>query len=171
LKKSAFLAGDELLDFRVVGAQRLTWEFSSIRHPGKRKTMALDYKIEPQPGHLRLICEGRYEPSLNGEFSDQVLGACEKYRPSKMLIDTLRVEGEMSTMDRYNLATLSAKKYLEGKLAGKIPGCRFAFVGSNPLVDPKRFGETVAVNRGIDLKVFTEMKEALAWLEADPAEE
>jgi hypothetical protein len=162
---------DNLLDFLVAGAQRLTQEFSAIHHPGKQKAMALDYKIETQPGHLRLTCRGRYEPSLNDEFSDQVLGACEKYRPSKMLIDTLQVEGEMSTMDRYNLATLSAKKYLEAKLAGKIPGCRFAFVGSNPLVDPKRFGETVAVNRGINLRVFTEMKEALAWLDADAADE
>jgi hypothetical protein len=74
-------------------------------------------------------------------------------------------------MDRYNLATLCAKKYLDGKLAGKFPVCRFAYVGSQPLVEPQRFGETVAVNRGINLKVFTEMKEALAWLEAQPAEE
>lgn len=130
--------------------------------------MILDYKIESEPGYLRLICVGRYESSVNAELTDQVIRACEKYLPSRMLVDTLQVEGKLSTMDRYDLATLSAKKYLDEKLAGKIPSCRFAFVGNNPLVDPKRFGETVAVNRGMNLRVFTEIKEAIVWLEADP---
>jgi hypothetical protein len=137
----------------------------------EKKTMALEYKIEPQTGYLRMTCGGQYESSLNDEITDQVMWACEKYQPSKMLIDTLQVEGQMSTMDRYNLATLSAKKYLDEKLAGKIQSCRFAYVGNDPMIDPRRFGETVAVNRGINLKVFTDMKEALAWLEVEPAEE
>jgi hypothetical protein len=144
-----------------------------LSHPASQeaKTMAMDLKIEPQPGYLRLTFVGFFESSLIDQITGQAMEACEKHQPSKMLVDNRQVEGQMSTMDRYNLASVFAKKYLDGKLAKKIPGCRFAFVGNHPLVDPKRFGETVAVNRGIDLKVFTEMKEALAWLETDPAEE
>jgi hypothetical protein len=133
--------------------------------------MGLDYKIEPQPGYLLMTCEGHYESSLIDEFSSQVMEACKKHQPSDFLIDFRKVEGEMSTMDRYNLASVSSKKYLDEKLTGRILNCRFAFLGNHPLVDPKKFGETVAVNRGLNVKVFTEIKEALAWLEVKPAGE
>jgi len=49
---------------------------------------------------------------------------------------------------------------------GKI---RMAIVGSEPYIDPDRFGETVATNRGGDVGVFTSMTDALAWLDVkDP---
>ena len=115
-----------------------------------------------------MACEGHYESSLIDEFSDQVIDACKKHQPSNFLIDFRQVEGELSTMDRYNLAASSTKKYLDEKLNGKVSSCRFAFVGNHPLVDPKRFGETVAINRGLNVKVFTEIKEALDWLEVAP---
>jgi hypothetical protein len=35
------------------------------------------------------------------------------------------------------------------------------------LRDPERFGETVAVNRGMDVKTFEEMNEAVEWLNSD----
>ncbi len=133
--------------------------------------MSIDYKIEIKPGYLLLTCEGVFESSLIDQFTDQVIDACKKHKPSNFLIDYCKAEGEMSTMDRYNLSLVAAKKYLNEKLAGKIPSCRFAFVGNHPLVDPKRFGETVAVNRGLNVKVFTEKNEALAWLEIKPEEE
>jgi hypothetical protein len=33
------------------------------------------------------------------------------------------------------------------------------------MIDPDRFGETVGANGGAPEKVFTDMKEALTWLE------
>ena len=35
-----------------------------------------------------------------------------------------------------------------------------------PLRDPERFGETVASNRGMDVKTFEGRKEAVEWLNA-----
>ncbi len=133
--------------------------------------MALNFTIELQPGYLLMTYEGNYEPSLADGFTSEVVGACEKHQPSQLLVDYRKVEGLMATMDRYNLASVFAKKYLEGKLSGKIQNCRFALVGNLPLVDPKRFGETVANNRGINLKVFTDMAEALEWLGVKPTGE
>jgi hypothetical protein len=133
----------------------------------KKGKMALTFKIETQPGYLLMIYEGLYEPSLAGEFTDQILAACKSHQPAKLLIDLRKVEGKMSTMDRFNLSVLAATKYFGAKLTGKIPSCRYAIVGSHPLVDSKRFEETVAVNRGVNIKVFTVMKEALIWLEVE----
>jgi hypothetical protein len=132
--------------------------------------MAIELKIEPQSGYLRITFEGHFEPPLIDEVTSRVIENGVKHQSSKMLLDFRQVDGEMSTMDRYNTASVFAKKYLDEKLAGKIPTCRFAFVGNHPLVDPKKFGETVATNRGINIKVFTEMTEALSWLEVNPGE-
>lgn len=38
-------------------------------------------------------------------------------------------------------------------------------VGHEPLVDPGRFGETVAKNRGGLGKVFTDMDKAITWIQ------
>jgi len=70
-------------------------------------------------------------------------------------------------MERLQLGLTAARKYLVERLLKKIPSCRYAIVGNHPLVDPKRFGETVAVNRGVNVRAFTEMKQALAWLEME----
>ncbi len=155
------------LDFFGLQEQRLSgrWNKSGAT---RNEKMGLDYKIELQSGYLLMTCEGHFEPSLIGEFTDRVIEACKNYQPSQFLVDYRHVEGEMSTLDRYNLGVIAAKKYLDEKLAGKISNCRFAFVGNHPLVDPKKFGETVAVNRGLNVKVFTEIKEALAWLGVVP---
>jgi hypothetical protein len=129
--------------------------------------MPFTYKIQTQPGYLLMIYEGLYEPSLAGEFTDQILEACKSHQPTKLLINMLQVEGHMSTMDRFHLSVLAATKYMGAKLTKKIPSCRYAIVGNLPLVDSKRFEETVAVNRGVNIKVFTDMKEALVWLEVE----
>ena len=41
-----------------------------------------------------------------------------------------------------------------------------AFVGKEPMVDPERFAETVVVNRGGLLAVFTDISDAKKWLES-----
>ena len=41
---------------------------------------------------------------------------------------------------------------------------RFSYVMHEPLRDPGRLGETVAVNRGMDVKVFETLEDAIEWL-------
>jgi len=45
---------------------------------------------------------------------------------------------------------------------------RFAYVMNEPLRDPRRYGETVAVNRGMTVKTFETIEEAFKWLELTP---
>jgi hypothetical protein len=143
----------------------------NLRHHRFKKAanpMGLQYKIEPQKDYLLMTCEGTYLPSLANEFTNEILQACLKHRPTKFLIDFRKVKGEMTTMDRFSLAVIAAKKYIVELLTGKIPGCRFAIVGNHPLVDQGKFEETVAVNRGLNTKTFTDIQEAYAWLEINP---
>ena len=50
------------------------------------------------------------------------------------------------------------------KLRGKI--ARLAMIGLPETILQDRFVENVAVNRGVNLRLFTGMDEAVAWLEA-----
>jgi hypothetical protein len=50
------------------------------------------------------------------------------------------------------------------------PPLRLAVLGSEEIIDPQRFGESVARNRGMESKVTTDPAEAAAWLEVDPAD-
>ena len=46
-----------------------------------------------------------------------------------------------------------------------LRGFRVAGVLSESSVDPKRLGETMARNRGANVKVFTHLPDAIAWLD------
>ena len=43
-------------------------------------------------------------------------------------------------------------------------GIRIAMVGKPELLDPRRLGELVAQNRGVDGRVFTDLAVAEEWL-------
>ncbi len=126
--------------------------------------MAFTFKVEVKPDYLLMLFEGAFESSDIEDFLTRVIETCTTHQCAKMLVDFREVKGSMSTMDRFNLGFKAAAKYLKAKMTGKITNCRFAFLGQTPLVDPNRFGETVAVNRGVNVKAFTELEEALRWL-------
>jgi len=76
--------------------------------------------------------------------------------PRAMLLDLREITGgRIRDMDRYDLAVLAARDSV---------GAPIALVATEALVDPRRFGEVVARNRGLNVRVFTDMDEATAWL-------
>jgi len=78
--------------------------------------------------------------------------------PRAILIDVRELTGPRPDgMELYDLGVLASRD---------IIGMPIAFVGSEAFVDPRRFGEAVARNRGLNLRVFTDMNEALVWLRA-----
>jgi hypothetical protein len=126
--------------------------------------MALNYRFDPQPDYLIVEIGGAFEaPEAVGGI-DLILDACEKHKSAKVLMDIREVHGRPSDMDRFNFAEAFSTKYFERIKKQTIPHCRFAFLGSYPVLDPNRFGENVAVNRGVTIKNFIDLKEALDWL-------
>jgi hypothetical protein len=66
-------------------------------------------------------------------------------------------------VDRYALAEFLAQEVVSYIIAGKILQ-RLAILGREPLVDPNRFGELVARNRGVQTKTVEQMEDAEKWL-------
>ena len=67
----------------------------------------------------------------------------------------------MTTYERYDIATYFANLTRQNEETSKL---QIAVVGNPPLIDPNRFGETVAKNHGLNIKVSNEMEEAVSWL-------
>jgi hypothetical protein len=138
--------------------------------PELESTMAQTLKDDPQPNYLRISLEGEWDNGAVGETSDRILELCQKNRARRVLFDVRGLRGNPSILERFNMATQFSMRYLKARMADRIPPCRFAVVGNHPLVHSRRFEETVGVNNGLPVRTFTDLKQALAWLEAGESE-
>jgi hypothetical protein len=90
-----------------------------------------------------------------------VLEAVAQHGVRKVLVDGRKLVGSPTKMDRFYYAehaAMSIAKY------GVPLNTQFAYVLVEPMRDPGRFGETVAVNRGMLTKTFESIDDALEWL-------
>ncbi len=92
----------------------------------------------------------------------EVIQYCCEHGIKRLLIDGTQVTGLQppTTTQRYEVNTTWARVS-----AGAV---KLAFVLRPELIDPQKFGMTVARNRGMQADVFVSESEALAWL-LDPA--
>jgi len=72
-----------------------------------------------------------------------------------LLVDTHELYGTIEDLDRYRFAVAISEQQIAAPLA---------FVGNEPVVDAGRFGESVARNRGVNVRVFTNEPDGRAWL-------
>ena len=82
---------------------------------------------------------------------------------SKLFFNAYKVEGKVSTIDRYYFGEFAAFESLEYMRKGLLK-IAVSVYGREPIIDPERFGEIVARNRGLNLKVTTNKNEALQFL-------
>ncbi len=121
---------------------------------------------------------GRLNVDATGEFSLKeakrafldIVGAAIRYQATKVLIDARKLQGRPKDIERFIYGEFAAKATFRiVREHGISP--RFAYIMKEPLRDPRRFGENVAVNRGMTVKVFETPEEAFTWLESTPANE
>jgi hypothetical protein len=109
---------------------------------------------------------------VTGEFSLeeakrtflQMLEAIALHKSKKVLLDGREVMGNPETMERFYYGKFAAQKVVASAKRGVSVATRFAYVLREPLRDPRRFGETVAVNRAMNVKTFHNPEEAFQWL-------
>ena len=78
----------------------------------------------------------------------------------KIFIDIRNIIGSIPFMDRFKFSEFLAN-YRLNNASGKVNS--IAVLGLEPIVHNERFGETVAVNRGTNVRVFTDQEEAFNW--------
>jgi hypothetical protein len=121
--------------------------------------------VEQKAGYLLIAVTGTCDLESARDAARRSIGLFESRKQSKGLVDCRTVSGTLSTVERYDLAVYLAELHARYAVEHGAP-LQIACVGSEPLIDPSRFGETVALNRGAQLKVTTDMGEAQAWLTA-----
>lgn len=130
--------------------------------------MNLTLAVFPAHGLLRVTVIGRYTRAAARDTIAPTIDMLIQHPLNRVLVDFRQVSGNPSTMDRYAFSVSLAEKFSAATRSGADVTTRFAFVGHEPMVDKRRFGETVAVNRGLNLKVLESMEEALNWLGIAP---
>jgi len=122
--------------------------------------MSISIQTKVKEDYLHVRCKGTYTKGALLELVDQVLDRMEQENLRKALVDITELGGTPPTiLERYEIGEVLAKKQGNRTIVTKI-----AAIGKEPIVDPNRFAETVAVNRGAFLKVFTNVTEAMDWL-------
>jgi len=122
--------------------------------------MTIDFKMEKKDGYLLVTCQGPYAGEGLRDVHQQALDFAIAEGLGAILVDTTGLHGHSPTrMDRFGFGEAIAEMQRRSRSSVWI-----AFVGKAPIVDPGRFGETVAVNRGGLAKVFEDTDEAVAWI-------
>jgi len=128
-----------------------------------QKRTPLKYKFEVRDNYVSVIVSGYFSLSEAKKMYTDALDTLVDKKFSKLFFDVHKVKGYVKTIDRYFLgefAALESLKYMEKGLLGLTA----SFYGIEPIIDHERFGELVARNLGLNLKVTTDKKEALHFL-------
>jgi hypothetical protein len=129
----------------------------------------MNLQMRSGPGSLKVTATGKFSLTEAKRTFVQMMIAVGQHKADKVLVDGRSVEGDPKTMERFYYGEFAACTVNEHVLRG-LSRPRFAYVLSEPLLDPKRLGEMVAVNRGMHVKAFDNVKEARDWLGLDQSE-
>ncbi len=121
--------------------------------------MAYNLIIEEKDGILWATVTGTRSLEAILGISNDILGACAEKKVSKVLIDVRGLEGRLGTMEAYNIPDQYFPRIRDRSV-----------ITHTALVDLKEFKhsygffENVAVNRGFNLRIFSDPAEAAEWL-------
>jgi len=114
-----------------------------------------------EDGYVRLQCTGCCTLEAVKELYSNAVDTALEYGNSQILIDAIEVKGDLTLLERYESSGFLAWEIMR-RAPGKIK--KIVVCSMVPPLDPQRFGEIVAKNRGINAKATTDMNEAVEWL-------
>jgi hypothetical protein len=118
--------------------------------------MSRSMEIQDKDDFVLIVYSGEFDMRSAHETIDHILQACSEKHCSAALLDCRNMTGKISTFDRYDSAMYG--QVIKGTVS------RMAIVGPPNLVLSDNFFENVALNRGLNLRVFIDMDKAVGWL-------
>ena len=132
--------------------------------------MSIRQEMHFESGVLKVNARGEFSLEEAKRAFLEMLEAVAQYEAEKVLFDGRNLKGEPASIERFYYGYFAATETINligMKRMRQTP--QFAYVMNEPLRDPQRYGETVAVNRGMNVKTFETPEEAFEWLERPPA--
>ena len=130
--------------------------------------MSMQLETRPEPGFLKVAATGTFSLDEAKRTFVEMLEAVALHETAKVLFDGRQLLGEPKVLERFHYGEFAAQTVRDYSMRGVSLATQFAYVLKEPVLDPKRFGENVAVNRGMNTKVFDNPEDALQWLEPGP---
>jgi hypothetical protein len=118
--------------------------------------MSLQLQIEEMPDYIAAKFTGPGAAEEVWQQYELIAYRCKRANKNKLLLHFLEAHGEISLVDRYFLGS-EAQIFERNDI-------QVAVAGRPEHLDEKRFGETVARNRGVNFRVFTNVEDAEKWM-------
>ena len=118
--------------------------------------MEKNFRIYQEGDIIRVVVTGVFSLGLAKQVVDAAIRVCEESHLVRALVDIRPMQGDLATLDRYEAGTYGAKV---------IPrAVAVAMLARQDQISPDSFFENVLVNRGVNLRVFSDPEEAIEWL-------
>jgi len=118
--------------------------------------MSIELTYDLKPDHLIARFGGQGQAEEIPLQFQAIVEQCNQAGLRRALIDISAVQVKLTFMDRVRMA--------ENGVIFARSGIRLAFVGLPEQAHPERIGELMAQNRGVDVKIFTDIQVAEDWL-------
>lgn len=120
----------------------------------------MNVRIKVREHYVLVKTDGAYSTKTALKVLNAAIGAAIANDREAALIDLSDMTGSPDQLERFEIGSQVPKVQLAQERLVTL-----AVVGKQPLIDPDRFAETVAVNRCAVLKVFEDIDQAISWLE------
>ena len=125
--------------------------------------MSYDLTIDRRGDVLCATATGTRSIETVLAITEEVRAACLEHGVKKVLTDVRGLQGQLSASDTFQLPDQHFRKMRSGTPAIT----RGAVVDTELSRDRHGFFENVCVNRGFNVRVFSDPVEAMTWLEDD----
>ena len=112
--------------------------------------------IEEKPGYVHAIATGERTPENTLRFLREVAEACARSGRESALLE-LRFSGE--SLDATSIFQVISQRSAAGSKLRRV-----AYIDASGHPDKARFAETVALNRGVNVRLFADVAAAERWL-------
>ena len=124
-------------------------------------------RITAEARFLHVIAGGHFTMAEAERTFLEVIDAVAIHKAVKVIFDGRGVIGEPTIIQRFYYSNFAAHTVATYAAESGRPAPQFAYVLEEPVLDPNRFGEKVARNRGMNMKVFDNLEKAFSWLELE----
>lgn len=121
--------------------------------------MSYELSIEKKPDFLHVHVTGIRTREAVAAMAKDIIDACVQHQTSKVLVDVRELTGRLSTLNAYEVPSVEFPKLKRPGLLKKA-----VIVDVEEFKDSFRFFETVARNRGFNLRIFGDIDKAIKWL-------
>jgi hypothetical protein len=121
-------------------------------------------QIQSKSDILCAVVTGKFSLEEAEQTFLEILEAVVLQKCKKVLVDCRTLVGKPGVIERFYYGQFAAETLISYEDRGISAGTPFAYLLNESVLDPKRHGETVAVNRCMNVKAFENPEEALKWL-------